>query len=65
MLSKLKKIDYSIVVILLLLMAISIAVLYSATSNTQYHGYHIRMLAYYALGFVAVFRAVDRRYVHW
>ncbi|MFL0555118.1 MULTISPECIES: FtsW/RodA/SpoVE family cell cycle protein [Paenibacillus] len=55
MLSKLKKIDYSIVVILLLLMAISIAVLYSATSNTQYHGYHIRMLAYYALGFVAFF----------
>lgn len=54
-LSKLKKIDYTIVFILLLLMAISITVLYSATSHTQYHGYHLRMLAYYALGFAAFF----------
>lgn len=55
MLSKLKKIDYSIVLILLLLMVISIAVLYSATSGTKYDGHHLRMLAYYALGFVVFF----------
>lgn len=55
MLMKLKKIDYTIVMILLLLMGISIAVLYSATSDTQYHGYHLRMLMYYVLGFAAFF----------
>ncbi|WP_018750045.1 FtsW/RodA/SpoVE family cell cycle protein [Paenibacillus sanguinis] len=55
MLSKLKKIDYTIVFILLLLMGISITVLYSATSNTAYHGYHLRMLVYYLIGFVVFF----------
>lgn len=55
MLNKFKKIDYTIVFILLLLMGISIAVLYSATSNTQYHGYHLRMAMYYAIGFVVFF----------
>lgn len=55
MLNKLKKIDYTIVFILLLLMGISIAVLYSATSNTAYHGYHLRMLVYYLIGFVVFF----------
>ncbi|MEF2968206.1 FtsW/RodA/SpoVE family cell cycle protein [Paenibacillus sp. M1] len=55
MLTKLKKIDYTIVFILLLLMGISIAVLYSATSNTQFHGYHLRMIVYYVLGFAAFF----------
>ncbi|RCX19146.1 rod shape determining protein RodA [Fontibacillus phaseoli] len=55
MLNKFKKIDYTIVFILLLLMGISIAVLYSATSNTAYHGYHIRMGIYYLLGFAAFF----------
>lgn len=55
MLNKFKKIDYTIVFILLLLMGISIAVLYSATSNTQYHGYHLRMVMYYGVGFVAFF----------
>lgn len=53
MLNKLKKIDFTIVFILLLLMGISIAVLYSATSNTAYHGFHIRMGVYYLAGFAA------------
>ena len=53
MLNKLKKIDFVIVVILALLMVISITVLYSATTNTAYHGHHIKMLRFYLLGFVA------------
>ncbi|GGH32653.1 FtsW/RodA/SpoVE family cell cycle protein [Paenibacillus segetis] len=53
MLNKLKKIDIAIVIILLLLMGISIVVLYSATENTQYQGYHLRMIAYYVVGFLA------------
>jgi rod shape determining protein RodA len=53
MLNKLKKIDFVIVVILALLMVISITVLYSATTNTVYHGHHIKMLQYYVLGFIA------------
>lgn len=65
MLNKFKKIDYTIVFILLLLMGISIAVLYSATSNTQYHGYHLRMAMYYAIGFVVFFALslVDFRFL--
>lgn len=55
MLKRLKRIDVSIIIILLLLMAISIVVLYSATVNTKYQGYHIRMAAYYLVGFVAFF----------
>ncbi|MFD1179176.1 FtsW/RodA/SpoVE family cell cycle protein [Paenibacillus puldeungensis] len=55
MLNKLKKIDYTIVFILVLLMIISIAVVYSATVNTEYHGYHLRVAAYYALGFPVFF----------
>jgi len=55
MLPKLKKIDFTIVFILLLLMGISIAVLYSATAGTKYDGYHIRMLFYYLLGFAVFF----------
>lgn len=55
MLNKFKKIDYTIVLILVLLMGISIAVLYSATSNTQYAGYHLRMIFYYLLGFIVFF----------
>lgn len=55
MLNKLKKIDYTIVFILLVLMGISIAVLYSATSNTKFHGYELRMVLYYVLGFIAFF----------
>lgn len=53
MLNKLKKIDFVIVFILLLLMVISITVLYSATSNTVYHGHHMKMLQFYVLGFIA------------
>ncbi|MNJ40237.1 FtsW/RodA/SpoVE family cell cycle protein [Paenibacillus fonticola] len=55
MLGKLKKIDFTIVFILLVLMGISIAVLYSATSGTKYDGYHLQMLKYYILGFIVFF----------
>lgn len=55
MLNKFKKIDFTIVFILLILMGISIAVLYSATSGTKYSGYHLQMLKYYILGFIVFF----------
>ncbi|AWB46288.1 cell cycle protein [Paenibacillus sp. CAA11] len=55
MLTKFKKIDFTVVFILVLLMCASIAVIYSATNGTKYDGYHIRMARYYILGFVAFF----------
>lgn len=55
MLTKLKQIDYTIVVILLFFMGVSVAVLYSATAETKYHGYHLKMLSYYILGFAVFF----------
>ncbi|MDQ0089819.1 rod shape determining protein RodA [Paenibacillus anaericanus] len=63
MLTKFKKIDFAIVIILFFLMGISIAVLYSATKDTQYEGYHLRMIAYYVVGFIAfiVFSFLDFR----
>jgi rod shape determining protein RodA len=58
MLQKLKKIDYVIVVVLFALMAISIISLYSVTNGRvsaglNVDGYHIRMLIYYGISFVA------------
>lgn len=53
MLKRLKRIDVSIIIILLLLMVVSIVVLYSATVNTKYEGFHLRMIAYYGVGFAA------------
>jgi len=48
---RLKRFDFVILFILLLFMGISVAVLYSATVNTTYHGYHLQMMKYYILGF--------------
>jgi len=50
-LDRLKRFDFVILFILLLFMGISIAVLYSATMNTAYQGYHMQMLKYYIFGF--------------
>lgn len=55
MLQKFKKMDASILVIICLLMVISILSLYSATHGTKLEGHHLRMLAYYVLGFGAMF----------
>lgn len=55
LLTKLKQIDYTIVVILLFFMGISVAVLYSATSGTKHDGDHLQMLIFYILGFAAFF----------
>lgn len=54
MLQKFKKMDASILVIICLLMVISILSLYSATHGTNLEGHHLRMLAYYVLGFAAM-----------
>ncbi|NMO94541.1 FtsW/RodA/SpoVE family cell cycle protein [Paenibacillus lemnae] len=53
MLQKLKKVDYIIVTVLLMLMVISITSIFSVTSGTSLDGIHIRMMAYYAVGFIA------------
>ncbi|NGM82256.1 rod shape-determining protein RodA [Paenibacillus sp. 7124] len=56
MLQKFKKIDGVIVVVLVLLMVISLFSIYSVTHGRQgLDGFHIRMLKYYILGFVAFF----------
>ncbi|MEK5419812.1 cell cycle protein [Paenibacillus odorifer] len=54
MLQKIKKIDGAIVVVLLLLMVVSIFAIYSVTHGREkLDGHHIRMMMYYAIGFVA------------
>jgi rod shape determining protein RodA len=64
MLQRLKKIDGVIIVILLLLMCISIFSIYSVTQGREdMGGMHIRMIKYYAVGFVgfAVLMIFDYR----
>ena len=54
MLEKIKKIDGVIVVILVLLMVVSITSIYSVTNGKlDFDGFHIKMLKYYGLGFIA------------
>lgn len=55
MLQKLKKIDYVVVTVLVMLMIISITSLYSATKDTKWDGYHVNMLIFYIVGFLAFF----------
>ncbi|SEL30032.1 rod shape determining protein RodA [Paenibacillus sp. cl141a] len=55
MLQKFKKMDYVIVFVLVLLMGISITSLYSATQGTKWDGYHINMILFYIVGFIAFF----------
>lgn len=61
MLQKLKKIDFVILVVLIILMVISIFSIYSVTNgrvSTHLDGYHIKMMWYYAISFVAFFALV-------
>lgn len=53
-LDRFKRFDFVILFILLLFMGISITVLYSATVNTAYDGYHVQMAKYYILGFIVL-----------
>lgn len=56
MLQKFKKIDGVIVVVLVLLMVISLFSIYSVTHGRQgLDGFHIKMLKFYILGFIAFF----------
>lgn len=56
MLEKVKKIDGVIVLMLILLMIVSIMSIYSSTNGSEtFGGYHIKMLVYYGLGFIAFF----------
>lgn len=55
MLQKLKKIDFVIVTVLVMLMIISITSLYSATKDTKWDGYHVNMLIFYIIGFLTFF----------
>jgi len=65
LLTKLKRIDWSIIIILLLFMCVSTMLVYSAiqSQGPQYAGYEKRNLIIYAVGFVALFAAtfVDYR----
>ncbi|WP_422658629.1 FtsW/RodA/SpoVE family cell cycle protein [Paenibacillus sp. EC2-1] len=56
MLQKFKKIDFVIVAVLVMLMIISITSIYSVTKgDAKFDGSHIRMIAYYIVGFIAFF----------
>lgn len=55
MLEKLKKIDFVVVSVLVMLMIISITSLYSTTRDTELDGHHLRMFVFYILGFIAFF----------
>lgn len=55
MLAKFKKIDYVIVIILILLMGISIMAVYSATFGKENDGSHIKTIYNYILGFFVFF----------
>jgi len=53
-LNKLKKMDWGILGILVLLMIMSVVVVHSATVGTKYGGSDIRQLVYYAAGFLVI-----------
>ncbi|WP_054957619.1 FtsW/RodA/SpoVE family cell cycle protein [Paenibacillus dakarensis] len=56
MLQKFKKIDFVIVTVLVMLMIMSITSIYSVTKgDPKLDGSHIRMIAYYIVGFMAFF----------
>lgn len=58
MLQKLKKIDSVIVIVLVMLMIICIFSIYSVTKGRvlqKWDGFHLQMLKYYILGFIAFF----------
>lgn len=55
MLQKFKKMDYVIVFVLVLMMGISITSIYSTTVDTKFEGSHLRMIAFYIVGFIAFF----------
>lgn len=52
---KLKKIDYLIVFVLIILMIGSITSIYSVTKDTSLDGSHISMIKFYIVGFIAFF----------
>lgn len=55
MLTKLKKVDWGIMVTLVCFMVISALIVRSATyGNDQYHNYDIKTLIFYAIGFVGI-----------
>ncbi|UNK18120.1 FtsW/RodA/SpoVE family cell cycle protein [Paenibacillus sp. N3/727] len=56
MLQKIKKIDFVIVAVLVMLMIISITSIYSVTmGDPKFEGSHIKMILYYIVGFIAFF----------
>ncbi|MNB83488.1 Lipid II flippase FtsW [compost metagenome] len=55
MLQKLKKVDGVIVIVLLMLMAICMLAIYSVTHGRSTDGFHLKMLKFYILGFIAFF----------
>ncbi|WP_106767299.1 FtsW/RodA/SpoVE family cell cycle protein [Paenibacillus faecalis] len=56
MLQKLKKVDFVIVAALVMLMIISITSIYSVTiGDPKLDGFHIKMILYYIVGFIAFF----------
>lgn len=56
MLQKFKKMDVPVLLIIFMLMIISLVCVYSAThGDTKLEGHHIKMLAFYVLGFGVVF----------
>lgn len=58
MLQKFKKMDYVIVFVLVLMMGISITSIYSTTVDTKFEGSHLRMIAFYIVGFIAFSESV-------
>lgn len=57
MLNKLKKMDWGILGILVLLMIMSVVVVYSATVGTKYAGSEVKQLIFYGVGFLAIITA--------
>lgn len=55
MLHKVKRIDWSIILILLAFLVISTMLIYSATMDTKYAGFHKNNVVYYGLGFACLF----------
>ncbi|MGM1049141.1 rod shape determining protein RodA [Paenibacillus uliginis N3/975] len=56
MLQKIKKIDFVIVAVLVMLMIISITSIYSVTKgDVKFDGSHVKMILYYIVGFIAFF----------
>ncbi len=59
MLNKLKKLDWGILIILVLLMLASIVIIHSATDGTRYAGSDKRQLIFYGIGFFfAIFATI-------